>query len=156
MRNKKIIILIVFLFINLISSAVVLANYNNNPPNPPIIDGPKTGKVGVTYIYYFILTDPNPDDLMFNLEVDFGDNILYENCGCGNSWTNGTIVEVPYKWSKSNDYEIRARVQDEWGDWSEWSESYSVSMPKFRFNNNFQQIINRLILSFPYLSDLLK
>jgi hypothetical protein len=155
MKQKKIFILIGLIFIISLSSTVALANFNNNPPNPPIIEGPTAGQIKVTYLYYFTLTDPDPDDLLFNLEVDFGDNILYENCGCGTSWTNGTIVEVPYQWSRSNDYEIRARVQDEWGDWSEWSESHIVSMPRFKSYNNLQQIINRLILTFPFLSDLL-
>ena len=104
MKYKKILILISLIFIFSIPSSVVLANFNNNPPNPPIINGPKSGQIGVTYVYYFTLTDPDTDDLMFNLEVDFGNNILYENCGCGTSWTNGTIVEVPYQWPKSNDF----------------------------------------------------
>ena len=155
MKHKKIFILTSFIFVISLSSIFALANSNNNPPYPPIIDGPTSGQTGVTYIYFFTLTDPDPDDLMFNLEVDFGDNILYENCGCGVSWTNGTIVEVPYQWSKSNEYDIRARVQDEYGEWSEWSESYKVSMPRIRFYDNFQQIINRLIFNFPFLADIL-
>ena len=153
MKQKLIFILVSLMFIFSITSTVVIADFFNNPPNPPIIDGPTSGQTGVTYIYYFTLTDPDFEDLMFNLEVDFGNNIITEDCGCGQSWTNGTIVEVPYIWSRSGDYDIRARVQGEYGDWSEWSESYIVTMPKIKSYYNFQQIINRIILTFPLLAE---
>jgi len=154
MKNKIILIFISMIFILSISSSGVFGKIFNSPPNPPIIDGPTTGQVDTTYTYFFTLTDPDPDDLMFNLEVDFDNNIIYENCGCDKSWQNGTVVEVPYRWSKSNDYQIRARIQGEFGDWSEWSEPYIVTMPKSHFYNNIENIIDKLILIFPFLSEI--
>jgi hypothetical protein len=56
---------------------------------------------------------------MFNLEVDFGNNIIAEDCDCDKSWKNGTIVEVPYQWIQSGNYEIRARFKGEYEDWNE-------------------------------------
>ena len=155
MRKKLILIFISMIFILSISSSGVYGKIFNSPPNPPMIDGPTSGQIGTTYTYYFTLTDPDPDDLMFNLEVDFGNNIIAEDCGCDKSWKNGTIVEVPYQWSRSNDYQIRARIQGEFGDWSEWSEPYIVTMPRSNIINNFQSIIDKLISIFPFLSQIM-
>ena len=153
MKQKICILLISLIFIFSLSSTVGIAYYFNSPPNPPIIEGPTSGGTGVTYMYYFTLTDPDPEDLMFNLEVDFGNNVIAEDCGCDKSWTNGTIVEIPYQWSRSGNYEIRARIQGEFGDWSEWSEPYIVSMPKSIQNLDIQQFINRIFSLFPFLVD---
>jgi len=153
---KQIILFMTIFFIFLISSQLVLAEFINTPPNPPSIDGPISGQIGVTYSYYFTLTDPDYDDLMFNLEVDFGDNIIAEACGCDKSWINGTIVEITYQWSKQSDYNIRARVQGEYGDWSEWSEPYVVTMPYSQNNYYFNSIINRLSTSLPILAKFLE
>ncbi len=149
MRKNLIIILTSLIFIIILTMTSALGSFFNNPPNPPIIDGPRTGQVKSAYTYYFTLTDPDPGDFMFNLEVDFGNNVIYENCGCDKSWMNGTIVEVPYQWSRSGDYEISARVQDAYGDWSEWSEAYIVTMPRDKSYNIFSQIINKLIILSP-------
>ena len=68
---------------------------------------------------------------MYALEVNFGDEIVTEGgAGCGKTWLNGTVVEVSHLWTTRNTYEIRARVVDSFGEWSEWSEPYPVSMPK--------------------------
>ena len=152
---KKIILFITIFLIFSIASQLVFGEFINSPPNPPSIDGPTLGQVDVTYAYYFTLTDPDNDDLMFNLEVDFGNDIIAEACGCDRSWTNGTIVEITYRWNKQSDYNIRARVQGEYGDWSEWSEPYVVTMPYSQNNYYFNSIINRLITSFPILAKFL-
>ena len=98
--------------------------------NPPKIEGPLSGKIGKTYVYNITLTDPDEDDQMFFLEVDFGEGIEYEDCRCGRSWQNGTVLEVPHKWKNVGNYGITARVQDGGGEWSEWSDPLFVSMPK--------------------------
>jgi hypothetical protein len=149
--NKIISIFTFTTFIFLISSTVVSADFFNSPPNPPLIDGPKSGQIDFTYNYYFTLSDPDFEDLMFNLEVDFGNNIIAKDCGCDKSWTNGTIIEMTYQWDKPNDYGIRARVQGEYGDWSEWSEPYVVTMPHV-INNYFNRIIYKIIYTFPLIN----
>jgi len=105
---------------------------DNNPPNPPIIEGPLSGKIGEIYSYYFTLTDPDEDDQMFFLEVDFGEGVEHEDCGCGKSWRNGTVVRVSHQWKDVDNYGITARVQDGHGEWSEWSDPLIVSMPKHK------------------------
>ena len=130
--------------------------FENNPPNPPLIEGPLSGKIGKTYVYNITLTDPDEDDQMFFLEIDFGEGIEQEDCGCGKSWQNGTVLKVSHQWKNVGDYEITARIQDAHGEWSEWSESLPIVMPKNKAINkplfNFLETHPRM---FPLLRQLL-
>lgn len=129
---------------------ISLANPSENtPPNPPEINGPQTGKIRQTYEYSFTLTDPDDGDFMFTMEVDFGDEVVIEGgAGCGKIWYSGTVLEMTYKWTTADTYGIKARVQDSYGDWSEWSEPFEVSMPKQMFHH---PIITRLMERHPQL-----
>jgi hypothetical protein len=132
---------------------IVKINMDNTPPNPPVIDGPKSGDIKEYYVYYFTLTDPDEEDYLSKLEVDFGDGVIVEDCGCNVPWENGITVEVENMWKKSGDYEIKARVADVYNYWSEWSEPYPVSMPRIRLFQN--HILQRLITLFPMLNQIL-
>lgn len=110
----------------------VVHNYEtakNNPPNPPVITGPISGKKGVSYSYNFTITDPD-DDLLFNLEIDWGDGTETIDCGCGKSWQSGTVVSVSHRWSRIETYLVTARVSDAYGTYSNWSESLPMSIPR--------------------------
>jgi len=133
-------------------------NCDNNPPNPPMITGPTSGKIDETYLYNVTITDPDEDDVMFNLEVDFGDEIVHEDCGCGQSWQNGTVVEVYHKWLNVGSYGITARVQDAYGEWSEWSYPLSISMLKSKpyINTPLINFLENHPNLFPILRQLLK
>jgi len=123
-------------------STIVVAD--NSPPNPPLMEGTTNGNIGEWYSYDITLTDPDIDDQMLFLEVDFGDDIVYEDCGCGKAWQNGEIITVSHSWKKTGSYSVTARVQDGAGEWSEWSDPLAVSMPRYR------SIIDSL-LDFPML-----
>ncbi len=132
-------------------------NNDNNPPNPPMITGPTSGKVGETYLYNVTITDPD-EDVMFNLEVDFGDGIVHEDCGCGQSWQNGTVVEVFHQWRTTGSYGITARVQDAYGEWSEWSDPLPVNMPKVKkpadiLLMHFLEMLTKLFPRLEYMLD---
>ena len=134
----------------------IINNYNN-PPNPPIITGPTSGNIDETYLYNVTITDPD-EDIMFNLEVDFGDGTVYENCGCDQSWQNGTVVKVYHKWRISGSYEITARVQDAYGAWSEWSDPLAVNMPKIKKQADillmhFLEMLTKLFPQLEYMLD---
>jgi hypothetical protein len=128
--KKVTIFLMCFLFLG---TGLILTGsaYNDNvAPNPPTITGPTSGRIRETYTYTVLLTSPDPDEIMFNLEVDFGEGSLYYNCGCGRSWRNGTMLNISYRWTDRGNYKVAARVQDGSGAWSEWSDPLVVSMPK--------------------------
>jgi len=118
----------------------------NNPPNPPELTGPVNGKIDQNYIYYITVSDPD-EDLLLRIEIDFGDGITEICGGCTTRpWQSGEIVTVDHRWSKTDTYAVSARVQDEHGAWSDWSEPLSVTMPKFKnFDNNSSSFICRII-----------
>jgi hypothetical protein len=132
------------------SSFLVTATIPNRPPNPPSIDGEINGSISSYYDYTFILTDPD-DDILLNLEIDWGDGTEYVDCGCGKTWQNGTILNVTHSFKKQGSYEITARIQDEYGIWSNWSTPYIVSMPRSQNKIlNFLLIVRELFSpSFP-------
>ncbi|GAI06084.1 unnamed protein product [marine sediment metagenome] len=151
MKKKIVGIFVCTLLLIPILSTTVIAD-DNNPPNPPEIEGPTSGKIGETYTYEITLTDPDQDDVMFNLEVNFGDEIIYLDCGCGKSWQNGTVIAVSHKWKNTGSYGITARVYDASGEWSEWSDPLSVSMPKSKnnaFNTPFMQFLENFFGRYP-------
>ena len=129
MKKKIVGVLVCTLLLIPILSTTVVAD-DNNPPNPPKIEGPTSGKIGETYTYEITLTDPDQDDIMFNLEVDFGDEVIHYDCGCGDSWQNGTVIAVSHKWENTGSYGITARVEDASGNWSEWSDPFIVIVTK--------------------------
>ena len=137
MKKKIVGVLVCTLLLIPILSTTVVAD-DNNPPNPPKIDGPISGKIGETYTYEITLTDPDQDDIMFNLEVDFGDEVIHYDCGCGKSWQNGTVIAVSHKWENTGSYGITARAEDASGEWSEWSDPFIVivTTPRNRAINN--------------------
>ena len=139
MKKKIVGVVVCMLLLIPVFSTTVVAD-DNNPPNPPKIRGSNSVKVGETYSCEITLTDPDQDDVMFNLEVDFGDGVIHIDCGCGKSWQNGTVLEVSHKWKNSGSYGITARVEDASGDWSEWSDPFIVIVTKPRnraINNPF-------------------
>jgi len=101
---------------------------DNTPPNPPDITGPTTGKINVAQEYIFVLTDPDENQLI-RLEVNFGDETLEERCGCDKPWYNGTVLDIDHTWRESGTYNLTARVSDEYGEWSRWSDPLPVTMP---------------------------
>jgi len=119
----------------------IIMNFDNIPPNPPEIIGPTSGKIKEEQKYTFILTDPD-EDILFNLEIDWGDGTESVDCGCGKSWQNGTEVIVIHQWKDGGSYNVTARIQDSYGDWSQWSDPLIVSMPLQKENTIQHNEIN--------------
>jgi hypothetical protein len=152
---KKRVLITVFMWLLMTINLTIIVSANE-PPNPPIITGPTIGNIKEPYIYNITLTDPDLDDVMLNLEVNFGDGTAHIDCGCGQAWQNGTIITVHHTWKKSGEYGILARVQDVSGEWSKWSKPLAISMSKNKSNVNlflvkfieqhlyFSQIIRQL------------
>jgi len=120
----------------------------DNPPDPPTINGSTSGKVGVEYQYDFSLSDPD-DDLMY-LRVDWGN-------GTPGPWQgpydSDTIVRLNHTWNEKGTYTIRAQAKDIYDVESEWS-TLTVTMPKNKMASSsvLLRLLERLSQSFHFFS----
>jgi len=104
-------------------------NEDNVPPNKPIIISGKTsGKIGFEYSYTAGAVDEDEDEIWYLWDWD--DDSESEWLGPYNS---DDICEASHKWTVQDDYEIRVKARDEHGSESEWSDPFSVSMPKTKY-----------------------
>jgi agmatine deiminase len=123
----------------------------NDPPNPPVIDGPAVGIAGNPYTYTFTATDPNGDDVSYYIKWDDGEIT---------DWTSyqasGTAFYDNHTWSTKRKFTIEAKVKDTSGVESDWAK-YTVTMPRYKLKNNFlSDFLNNHPNIFPLLQILLK
>jgi parallel beta-helix repeat protein len=115
---------------------------SNQLPDTPIIDGPTSGNVGVTYYYNFTINDID-DDPMY-LWVDWDDGTQGPYIG---PYESG-IVNLGHTWSKKGNYTIKAKAKDIHDAESEWG-TLEVTMPMNKpFIFNFPKL-NWLFERFP-------
>ncbi len=122
----------------------------NNPPSAITITGETNGKAGVEYTYFIInATDPDEDDIWANFS--WGD-------GSYSGWigpnTSGEDICASHAWERGN-YAIKAKLKDEWGLESYWSDPFPITMPKNKhFIFNFpllNWLFERFLNAFPVL-----
>jgi len=78
----------------------------NNPPNKPIINGPKIGKINNNYLFKIISTDI--DDDVINYHLKWGDG----NETVSSFLPNGTSYETEYMWQSAGVYIIEVVADD--------------------------------------------
>jgi parallel beta-helix repeat protein len=88
----------------------------NQPPNKPIISGPIFGKVGVEYKWSFISTDPDMDDIYYQIKW-CGINSSQELVG---PYSSGEKIFLNYSYSKNGQYTIYAKAIDIYDTESDW------------------------------------
>jgi photosystem II stability/assembly factor-like uncharacterized protein len=97
----------------------------SNPPDPPVIDGPKKGDVNVEYPYTFVATDPEDEDVYY--WIVWGDGCpAVEWIG---PYASGEIVTVNHAFTRGGVITISAQAKDInelEGDWG----SLAVEMPR--------------------------
>jgi|GEM_PF-1413240 len=97
----------------------------NNPPTIPTITGPTSGVAGEEYTYTFVSTDPEGDNVYY--EIDWGDNSSLEVEG---PYASGEEVTLTHTWDAQGTYYIRALAKDVHEAQSEWG-TLKVVMPKY-------------------------
>ena len=157
--NKKIIaIAIVSMFLltgfSLVSAETIKesedytkAKTSNTRPSAPLIEGPRIGKVGQEYYYWFRSSDADGDELYYN--VTMGDGTSY-TLGPAES---GHPVGVYHTYDLANSYIITAQAHDG-TDGSDRS-TLSVNIPRSQSKNNIEgdDVIESLFsLNIPYLN----
>jgi hypothetical protein len=111
---------------------------SNDPPNPPVIDGPANGLIDIEYEYTFNSIDPNGDDVSFYILWDDG------YVDSTDPAPNGTDVTVSHTYTKDKTFIIQAKAIDINNLESDWTE-FEVIIPRNRglYNNLLERIIER-------------
>jgi hypothetical protein len=82
----------------------------NTAPNAPTITGPDSGKAGTSYKFTFKATDPDGNDIRYN--IDWGDTNT-ETTQFGKS---GAYVTAYHIWEVDGTYKITAQAEDVFGE----------------------------------------
>jgi len=119
----------------------------NNRPSKPTITGQARGKIGSTYNYTVVSTNPNEDDLWYF--IDWGD-------GTNSSWIgaypSGEQVTQSHTWSKKGTYTIKCKAKDAYSVESEWG-TLDVKMPRnYIFRNS---LLFKFMEKFPHAFQIL-
>ena len=129
-------------------SVTVIAN---GAPETPTIDGPTSGKPGVTYDYTFMSVDPDGDDVFYM--------VSWGCCGPGQDFHEYGPFESGVKtirkkgYSEEGTYVISAYAKDMGGAESDIA-TLEVAMP--RNHQIFSMFFMRLLERFPYALPILR
>jgi len=126
---------------------------DSKPPLAPEIHGPTRGKVGESYNYTFVTTDPDGDDVYYCVNwCDGTGGILLGPCSSGEEVTaNHTF----YTSKPRATFTMEARAQDIDGLISDLA-TLKVRMPRtISFNPLFLKLLERFPHAFPILRHLL-
>ena len=133
---------------------VIVTNNEEMPnisPNTPMITGPTDGKVRIEYKYTIVATDPNEDDVYY--DIDWGDDTT---SGWIGPYPSGEEVTISHAWSEQETYTIKVKAKDDFDAESDWA-TLEISMPKTKpyLNRPFLNILENFIERFPLLARLL-
>ncbi len=95
----------------------------NNPPEPPIVNGPVAGKPGMEYEYTAISTDPEGYQIFYLF--DWGDGT---NSGWIGPYDSGQEATASHAWTDVGNYSLKVRAKDVNDSISFWSEPYPVTI----------------------------
>jgi len=123
------------------------------PPNPPTIDGPASGKTGVSYNYNFVAVDPDGDDVYYRIEWGDGSPVT-EWIG---PYHSGQLVIVSHTFIKRGTLIIKCQAKDSYDALSDWGQ-LKVIMPKVTgyMPSLFLELIERLMERFPHAFPILR
>ena len=125
-----------------------LSNIENDPPNTPEIYGPTTFEIGVEYVFYFVTTDPNGDNVSYYIDWDDGTNDLFGPI------ISGEEIATTHAFYEKRDYLIEAKAIDHpYGAESDWGYLLLRWKSKNRIINN--TIFMNFLEQFPILNRLL-
>jgi hypothetical protein len=119
------------------------------PPSLPVIDGPASGKVGVSYYYNFVAIDPNGDDVYYRIDWDDGSPIT----NWIGPYDSGQVLIVSHTFSNAGVLTIKCQAKDSYDLMSKWG-TLAVTMP-VSYNKPFLIFWEQLFQQFPNVFSLL-
>ena len=107
----------------------------NNPPNPPVIEGPTNGVVGVEYDYTLVSVDPEGDYVCYY--VEWGDGTHSDSVF---PTPSGKEVIMSHTWTSPGNLQIIAKSRDHHNYESNWTEPLIITI--FEYEPPTPPIIN--------------
>ncbi len=117
----------------------------NSPPNTPTIEGPASGKAGVSYSYDICTSDPDGDDVSYC--IDWGDD---SGEVCIGPYPSGTCVEVSHTWTEQGSYTIKAKARDINQAESDWA-MLTVSMPLDQIQSTTRPLLKAVLAAIEFV-----
>jgi len=102
---------------------ILQTTIDNDPPTVPIITGPASGEVSVSYEFTIVSTDPDGDDVYYY--IDWDDGNVEDWIG---PYASGVVATVSHSWSSGDTYSILAKAKDEHGAESDWSDPFIITI----------------------------
>ena len=128
---------------------MTILNTNVAPEKPERPDGPDQGKPGSVYLFTTVTTDVDGDQIFYNFS--WGDDTY---SGWVGPFESGETGAASHSWDEKGEYEIKVKAKDVFGDESDWSEPFSISMPRDR--TFFFTLLEILEQFFPQLFSFLR
>jgi hypothetical protein len=126
----------------------------NHAPNAPDIIGPEELKVGISYLFTFVTTDPDGDNVSY--AIDWGDGTVILWTG---PYKSGQEIHFAHTWTQKGTVCIKAKAKDlpyeEESTWTfhpiRWS--YSLSL-QINYQNTLNNVVNKKELLFQTICDI--
>jgi uncharacterized protein YycO len=112
------------------ATIVIYIAENNRPTKVENISGPKECKVGEKCTYTFNISDPNEDEVYY--EIYFSDELGTHICGY---FESGTQIKINHEWAFEAEHKIYVRVWDQYSN-SGWVNT-TVNV-QGKLNNRFR------------------
>ena len=123
----------------------------NDAPDEPIIEGPKSGSIGIQYNYTINAKDPDGHDIYYFIDWDDGDTDEWIG-----PYESGSNVTISHVWEKRGAYELKVKAKDTYDVESDWSELWiSIPRSKVAYNTLLQRFFERFSYMFSVLKHLL-
>lgn len=146
----------VYMYLEDISSLTTTEMDANTKPNAPTIKGPTSGKAGTKYEYKIIGSDPDDDDPVIWICINWGDDT---GVHCYGPYPCGVAVILSHTWDETGMYITETYTKDIQGLKSDLR-TLIVTMPKNKaaiFNFNLLEwLLERFPNAFPILRLLLQ
>ncbi len=151
------ILAVVLLVMGSLSNVVgyqTVKSLENHAPNAPDITGPEELKVGQSYLFAFVTTDPDGDNVSYSIDWGDGNVILWAG-----PFKSGQVIKFEHTWAKKDTIYIKAKAKDlPYEDESNWTIhpirwSYGLS-PQINYQNTINNKLSQRELLFQTIVDI--